>query len=166
MTSDTETKAILDARATQLAVSLVDSARSSGAFEVAACTVGSEKFGIPVQHLREIVPLPTVTRLPHAPPWMLGIAQVRGTLLSVVDLARLCTVRGQSVPRHLAVVQAAQGPIGFTIDDVLACRSVSSSMLEPEGHRTDHRALLGVTQDLLVVLDVPKLLALPELFVQ
>jgi purine-binding chemotaxis protein CheW len=166
MTSDSETKSILDARAAQLAVALVDSGRSSGEFEVAACTVGSEKFGFPVKHLREIVPLPTVTRLPNAPPWMLGIAQVRGTLLSVVDLARLCTVRGQSVPRHLAVVQAAQGPIGFTVDDVLACRSVSSSMLESEGQRTDHRALLGVTRDLLVVLDVPKLLASPELLVQ
>ena len=80
MTSDSETKSILDARAAQLAVALADSARSSGEFEVAACTVGSEKFGFPVKHLREIVPLPTVTRLPNAPPWMLGIAQVRGTL--------------------------------------------------------------------------------------
>jgi purine-binding chemotaxis protein CheW len=161
------TKAILDARAAQLAIALTDGGGKSDEFEVAACTVGSERFGFPVRHLREIVPLPDVTRLPHTPPWVLGLAHVRGTLLCVIDLGRLCTVRGLSTPRHLAVVQAEQCAIGFTVDEVLACRPVSASLLEPESRdRGDHRAALGVTRDLLVVLDVPKLLASPELIVQ
>ena len=158
---------ILDARAASLAVALGGTTRSQDEFEVAACTVGSERFGFPVRHLREIVPLPKVTRLPHTPAWVLGVAHVRGTLLSVIDLGRLCTVRGASLHKHLAVVQAPDGPIGFTVDEVLACRPVSASLLEPDARdRSDHRALLGVTRDLLVVLDVPKLLASPELIVQ
>jgi purine-binding chemotaxis protein CheW len=161
------TKAILDARAAQLAIALSDGSRKADEFEVAACTVGSERFGFPVRHLREIVPLPDITRLPHTPAWVLGLAHVRGTLLCVIDLGRLCTVRGLSAPRHLAVVQAEQGAIGFTVDEVLACRPVSAALLEPETRdRGDHRAALGVTRDLLVVLDVPKLLASPELIVQ
>ena len=162
-----EVQRVLDARAAQLAIALSDGARKSDEFEVAACTVGSERFGFPVRHLREIVPLPNVTRLPHTPAWVLGLAHVRGTLLCVIDLGRLCTVRGSSAPRHLAVVQAEHGPIGFTVDEVLACRPVSASMLEPDARdRADHRAALGVTRDLLVVLDIPKLLASPELIVQ
>ena len=164
---DSAVRRILDARAAQLAIALDSSVRSPDDFEVAACTVGSERFGFPVPHLREIVPLPKVTRLPHTPPWMLGVAHVRGTLLSVIDLGRLCTVRGASLHKHLAVVQAPEGPIGFTVDEVLACRPVSASILEPDAReRADHRAALGVTRDLLVVLDVPKLLASPELIVQ
>lgn len=158
---------ILDARAAQLAIALTGNVRQADEFEVAACTVGSERFGFPVRHLREIVPLPPVTRLPHAPPWILGVAHVRGTLLSVVDLGLLCTVRGASLRKHLAVVQAPDGPIGFTIDEVLACRAVSASRLEQDlRERSDQRAALGVTPDLLVVLDVPKLLATPELVVK
>lgn len=168
MSADAATiQRILDARAAQLATALSDGTRSQGEFEVAACTVGSERFGFPVRHLREIVPLPKVTRLPHTPAWVLGLAHVRGTLLSVIDLARFCNVRGAAVHRHLAVVQAAEGPIGFTVDEVLACRPVSASILEPEARdRADHRAALGVTRDLLVVLDIPKLLASPELLIQ
>lgn len=163
---DRTTQRILDARAAGLAMALGSTTRSHDEFEVAACTVGSERFGFPVRHLREIVPLPKVTRLPHSPPWVLGVAHVRGTLLSVIDLGRLCTVRGASLHKHLAVVQAPDGPIGFTVDEVLACRPVSASILEPDAReRSDHRAL-GVTRDLLVVLDVPKLLASPELIIQ
>lgn len=168
MSSDDETtRRILDARAAQLATVLNDAKQGEDEFEVAVCTVGSERFGFPVRHLREIVPLPAVTSLPHTPAWVLGVAHVRGTLLSVIDLGRFCTVRGASLPRHLAVVQATEGPIGFTVDDVLACRPVSGSLLDPATReRSEHRALLGVTRDLLVVLDIPKLLASPELIVQ
>jgi len=168
MTTDPEAiQRILNARAVQLAASVAEGVRADDDLEVAACTVGGERFGFPVRHLREIVPLPKVTRLPHTPPWVLGVAHVRGTLLSVIDLGRLCTVRGVSLHRHLAVVQAPEGPIGFTVDEVLACRSVSASILEPDSRdRSDQRATLGVTADLLVVLDIPKLLASPELVVQ
>jgi len=166
--SDTQAiRRILDARAAQLATALAEDMRAADELEVAACTVGNERYGFPVRYLREIVPLPAITRLPHSPAWILGVAQVRGSLLSVVDLARLCTVGGPSSPRHLAVVGAPEGPIGFTVDDVLSCRLVSLALLDPEARdRAEHRAALGVTEDLLVVLDIPKLLASPELIVQ
>jgi len=158
---------ILEERARVLSRVPNDSARAADEIEIAICTVGSEMFGFPVHLLREIVPMPAVTRLPFAPECLLGIAQVRGTLLSVFDMAKLGQVKGTSNATHLVVVEAPEGAIGFTIDEVLTCRHVSPSALQANGvGHSERRAALGLTRDLVVIIDVPALLALPELVVE
>ena len=158
---------VLLERARMLARVPNQSVRAADEIEVAVCTVGSESFGFPMHLLREIVPLPTVTALPFAPECLLGIAQVRGTLLSVFDMAKLSQVKGTSNPRHLVVVEAPEGAIGFSVDEVLTCRNVSPSALQGKasGH-TERKAALGLTPDLVVIVDVPALLGLPELVIE
>jgi purine-binding chemotaxis protein CheW len=157
---------VLEERARLLARVPKATKRAADEIEVAVCSVGSESFGFPVHLLREIVPLPVVTTLPFAPDCLLGIAQVRGTLLSVFDMAKVSQVKGTSNATHLVVVEAPEGAIGFTVDQVLSCRNVSPSALQGNGGRSERRAALGITADLVVVLDVPALLALPELILE
>src|SRR5688572_12638663 len=158
---------VLEERARVLARVPNASARPADEIEVAVCRVGSESFGFPVHLLREIVPLPVVTRLPFAPESLIGIAQVRGTLLSVFDMAKLSQVKGGSNATHLVVVEADEGAIGFTVDEVLTCRHVSPSALRGNGvGHGERRAALGLTPDLVVIVDVPALLGLPELVIE
>lgn len=168
MTSASErARRVLAERARILARVPSAALRALDEIEVAVCTVGSESFGFPVHLLREIVPMPTVTALPFAPECLLGIAQVRGTLLSVFDMAKLSQVKGTSNPRHLVVVEAPEGAIGFSVDEVLTCRNVSPSALQGNaGGHNERRAALGLTQDLVVIVDVRALLGLPELVVE
>jgi len=168
VTNTTErARRILEERARVLARASHTSVRAADEIEVAVCKVGSECFGFPVHLLREIVPLPVVTQLPFAPECLLGVAQVRGTLLSVFDMAKLSQVKGTSSATHLVVVEAKEGAVGFTVDEVLTCRHVSPSALQGSGGgHSERRAALGLTRDLVVIVDVPALLALPELIVE
>lgn len=158
---------ILRERAERLARDVTRESQQGDEIEIAICAVGDETFGFPVRHLREIVPLPAVTRLPFAPAWILGISQVRGTLLSVIDLSRLSGVKGTSTPAYLAVLDAPDGPIAFTVDQVVSYRRVSLAELggAESGVRAEGRATLGVTRGLIVVLDIPRLLQQPELVI-
>lgn len=169
MSSELElhTEKVLRERAERLARDVTRDQQNSDEIEIAICAVGDETFGFPVRHLREIVPLPAVTQLPFAPAWILGISQVRGTLLSVIDLARLSGVKGTSKPAYLAVLDAPEGPIAFTVDQVVSYRRVSLAELAAgeSGVRSDGRATLGVTRSLIVVLDIPRLLQQPELVI-
>lgn len=169
MSADLENHAlrVLRERAERLARDVTREAQKHDEIEIAICAVAEETFGFPVRHLREIVPLPAVTRLPFAPAWILGISQVRGTLLSVIDLARLSGVKGASNPAYLAVLDAADGPIAFTVDQVVSYRRVSLAELgaSEAGVRSEGRATLGVTRNLIVVLDIPRLLQQPELVI-
>jgi purine-binding chemotaxis protein CheW len=156
---------VLRQRAERLARAVRSEGDQRAELEMAVCSAGDELFGFPVEQLREIVALPAVTLLPGCPEWMLGVTQVRGILLAVVDLARLYRVGGAAAPQHLAIVNAPEGPIGFTVERVVSYRRVLSGELSGSGAatRAEGRATLGVTSDLVVVLDLPRLIAQPEL---
>ncbi|HEY9045999.1 MAG TPA: chemotaxis protein CheW [Ohtaekwangia sp.] len=47
--------------------------------------LGEEKFAIPVDYVQEVVELEHVTRVPQAPPYMLGIINLRGRVLPLLD---------------------------------------------------------------------------------
>ncbi len=157
---------ILRERAQRLARSVRRDGLDHAELEVAICGVGEERFGIPVQHLREIVTLPAITKLPGTPDWMLGIAQVRGTLLSVVDLGAYFRVSGSRNPTHLAILDAKEGPIGFTVDEVQSYRRIADGEVDTsDAGRTESRATLGVTRDLVLILDTERLLEQSDLVI-
>ena len=52
----------------------------------------------PREDVREVITVPKVTRVPGAKPWMLGVANVRGSLLPVTDLAQLLNL--PRLPEH------------------------------------------------------------------
>jgi purine-binding chemotaxis protein CheW len=47
--------------------------------------LGKEKFAIPVDHVQEVVELGPVTKVPHAPEYMMGIINLRGRVLPLLD---------------------------------------------------------------------------------
>lgn len=62
--------------------------------------IGDERYLLDLLEAGEIVPLPALTSVPLTQPWYLGLANVRGSLVGVVDLARFFdtqrdTPRGQ-----------------------------------------------------------------------
>lgn len=66
---------------------------------------------------REVVLPPPVTHLPHLPAWMLGLTNVRGTLLPVVDLAAAYAVVHDTTLRpYLLVMGAAEDALGLLVD--------------------------------------------------
>lgn len=157
---------VLKERAELLARSEGNGEDTSDLLEVVYCTVGSEVFALPVEHLREIVPLPPITPVPSCPTWILGIAHIRGNLLSVVDLGQVCRAKGGSHPEHVAVVQTPNGPLGLTVDKVLSSQNIALSRLSAPDDRSERKASRGVTPDLAVLLDIPSLVALTELVVE
>lgn len=161
-TASERDRRILARRAELLARRLAPATHGGDELEVVVCEVGAERFGFPLQHLREIVPRPPLTPLPFVPPWMLGVGQVRGVLLGVIDLGRFLDVAGETRPDHVVVVDGPEGPIALAVDRVLACRLVPRAGLDAQGDG-DRRAALGVTADLVTVLDLPRLVARPDL---
>src|SRR6188508_478975 len=47
--------------------------------------LGDEKFAIPVDHVQEVVEFSQVTKVPNAPSYMLGIINLRGRVLPLLD---------------------------------------------------------------------------------
>jgi twitching motility protein PilI len=87
--------------------------------------LGAERFVAPRSDVREVLPLPLqMTRVPGAKPWLRGIANVRGQLLTVVDLKAFLG-GGMSMPDRrgrILVVASRDVPTGLVVDEVVGFR--------------------------------------------
>ena len=94
-----------------------------------ALRVGSENFLVEMGLAGEIVPLADIAPVPWTKPWYRGLANVRGELLTVVDLARFLTgVRTPVTARtRLLATSLNKAPIGLLIDEVFGQRHFLAS---------------------------------------
>lgn len=80
---------------------------------------GAARYAIAVERVREIVPARALTRLPGAPSWVRGLLNVRGTLLTVIDLmARLEGTPATAPEPSVVIVEAGDRQLGLLVDDV------------------------------------------------
>lgn len=78
----------------------------------------------PREDVREIIPLPALTRAPGAKPWLMGVANARGSILAVADLAQFVGLPRrvpQSTTRVL-IFNSTKVPVGILVDEVAGYR--------------------------------------------
>ena len=172
---DDVTREILEDRARELARPMHND-EGEEASSLLVLVVGVERYGIDINAVGETRPLAGLAHLPHAPPFWIGLVNVRGRLCPVLDLGRYLQVPESESPglpagdRRMLVVVAAVGlTVGLMVDAVgeirrVPMRSVRRSAADSLGGAGT--AILGVTDDLVSVLDVEALLADPSLIVQ
>jgi purine-binding chemotaxis protein CheW len=94
---------------------------------------GATRCAAPIERLREVLPALPLTALPGAPASILGIANVRGTLVTVVDGRRLLGEADHLVPDATVLVDVGGKPIGLAVDTVEDLVEVEDSELVPHG---------------------------------
>lgn len=88
--------------------------------------MGDEQFIVGVDQVRELLNFPTeVTKVPGTQPWMMGVANVRGDLLPIVDIQQYLGAGTTVVGRRSRVMVVDQEGIlvGLHIQDVLGLRT-------------------------------------------
>ncbi len=97
-------------------------------------TIGGETFAVEVRHVREVLDLQPVTQLPNAPGEVVGMIDVRGESVAVVDLgARLGMMRERDEIGRIVVFEmgAEARPIGAVADRVLDVVEIPEAAVEP-----------------------------------
>ena len=96
---------------------------------------GRERFCVPVQDVEEVVEWPAVTRVPLAPSFLMGIFNLRGAIVPIVDIAFTEVRRPDLSPRHVVVgVLAASEDrdamrIGIAADEVVGTYTTPDPLL-------------------------------------
>src|SRR5207342_2032486 len=99
--------------------------------------LGQHRLVTSFEEIVEILPLPPVTPVPGAQPWMLGVANIRGSLLPVVDLKQF--LEGERTVVHegqrVLVVRQSGGNVAVVIDELFGQRTFNDShRAELEGY--------------------------------
>ena len=101
--------------------------------ELVAFSVGGQEFCIDVMSVREIRGWAPVTPLPHAPAYVRGLMNLRGTVLPIVDVgARLGLTETETPARRVIIVVWIDTQlVGLLVDAVLDILSVGHDALHP-----------------------------------
>src|ERR1051326_7904160 len=92
MSADADTKKILHQRAELLAREPADERTALEQIEVVEFLLANERYGLAAGHVREIDPLRDFTPVPCTPPFVLGLINVRGQILTVLDIRKFFDV--------------------------------------------------------------------------
>ncbi len=96
--------------------------------------VGHKRLASGFDEVGEILPMPPVTPVPGAQPWMLGVANIRGNLLPIVDLKQFLegerTVLTES--QRVLIVHQPGGDVAVTIDELYGQRSFQDGQQQPK----------------------------------
>jgi twitching motility protein PilI len=103
--------------------------------------VGDRYFVSSIAEVNEILTLPPVTLVPGAKSWLIGVANVRGNLVPVVDLREfIIGGRGPATETtRVLVVRQQGGSVGLIVDEVLGQRSFSEEQIASAMVESDER---------------------------
>ncbi|MBT0771381.1 chemotaxis protein CheW [Kineosporia sp. J2-2] len=132
--------------------------------------VGSYLFGVEVALVQEVVRMQTFTPVPLAPPEVAGLINLRGEVLTAIDVrARLgLPPSGSERPQVNVVVRVDDEPVSLLVDEIGGVVEVSQIPFESTPSTVDAQVgslLLGaytMPEKLLLALDARALLAFDE----
>lgn len=94
--------------------------------------LGRRTYSIELESVREIIPQRAATRMPGAPAFVPGLINVRGTIVTVIDLGmRLHGESSAASDGSIVLVERGVRVVGVAVDEVLDVASVPESAVEP-----------------------------------
>ncbi len=134
-------------------------------------SLAAETYAIELPFVREVQPLREFTPLPCTPPFVLGIASMRGQIRSIIDLRYFfeLPVASLSDLSKLIILRHGEMEFGVLADEVLGVQTLLRDELQtglPTLTGIRETYLKGITRDHIVLLDGGRILSDKSLIVQ
>lgn len=104
-------------------------------------SLGKEEYAIPLLSVKEVLALPEITPVPQTPSYFLGIMNLRGQVISVMDLRSKLGIKPLDGAETVVVIcQIGDLVVGITVDSV-------NSVLNPKKEEISDRPELDATKN-------------------
>lgn len=139
-------------------------------YEVVTFGLGPERYCIETKYTREVVRLVDYTPIPGTPDFVVGVTNLRGEVVCLIDLRKFFGVaeRGLTDLSRVIALGTENTEFGIVADQVFEVFTLrAQAILHPPGStEVGHEYLLGVTRDAAIVLDGAALLRDPKLTIE
>ena len=133
--------------------------------------VGAETFGVPITYVHEIVRVPAITSVPDAPEFVEGVINLRGKIVSVVDLRkRFGETKVDPHKKNRVIVVESDGKlVGLIVDSASEVMRIPNADIEPppsvlQNSESSYVTGVGKLQNRLIILvDLKRVLQRGEL---
>ena len=129
-----------------------------------------ELYGVDIHQVIRIEKMLPLTRVPNAPAFVMGVCNLRGSVIPVIDLKkRLALPSRQDENAKIIIVNVGKQVVGMTIDSTVDVSSIQSDEIEPSPTLVtgiDAQFIQGVAKlsnRLLIILDMERVLTVDQL---
>lgn len=139
--------------------------------QLVSFSLDNEEYGVDVLKVREIIRMPSITRVPNTPHYVEGVINLRGKVIPIINMRRrfgLCELEYDKQTR-IMVMDVEGELMGFIVDAVSEVIRISSSEIQPSPavvtSGIDQECIAGVinqAERLLVLLDLQKMFSQDE----
>jgi purine-binding chemotaxis protein CheW len=138
-------------------------------------TLGTEQYGVDILRVREIRGFSPVTRIPRSPAFVLGVLNLRGAIVPVLDMRlRFALERAEYTPTTVTIVLSVaagdgERQVGVVVDAVSDVLEVPAADIQPPpdfGAGVDAEFISGLASlesNMVMLLDVDRLLDAGEM---
>ena len=168
--SQERAKAVMDERALALARVPPAPPKAADVLEIATFALADEHYGVETRFVREVVRLADYTPLPGAPSFLVGVLNLRGEILALIDLRTFFGLAAAGLTDLARVLVLGDGRAEFGVlanaaHEVTTLRVDEIHEPPDSASGAGREYLRGVTRDALIVLDGAALLRDGRLFV-
>jgi purine-binding chemotaxis protein CheW len=161
---------VLRSRARALARSVEPADNAQASIAVLEFRLGAERYAVEARYVMEVLPLRMVTPLPCTPSFIAGLVNVRGRIVTVLDMKKFFGLpeSGLTDLHRIIHVEGHGLDLGLLADISVGVHSIALAALQPplptaRGRCADY--LQGVTGDQVMLLDMARILTDPGIAV-
>ncbi|MCP4155802.1 MAG: purine-binding chemotaxis protein CheW [bacterium] len=154
---------ILEERARKLAAPDPVKESIESVLQVVEFSLAEETYALECRFIKEVFPVKSITPIPGTPAFVLGIINVRGTIVPVIDLKSFFQLpsKGLNDLTRVIILENSHMTFGVLAEEVTGSSDVPLSGIQPSlptltGVRADF--LKGIAENRLIILDAEKLL--------
>lgn len=139
--------------------------------QLVSFSLAQEEYGVDVLKVREIIRMPSITRVPNTPHYVEGVINLRGKVIPIISMRKRFSLSEAEYDKQtrIMVMDVAGELMGFIVDAVSEVIRISGSEIQPSPavvtSGIDQECIAGVinqAERLLVLLDLEKMFSLDE----
>lgn len=138
--------------------------------EFVTVTIGDQLFGLPIARVQDVFVPERLTRVPLAPPEVAGILNLRGRVVTAIDMRMRLDLagRGDGQPAMAIGIDSKSESYGLLVDSVGEVMKLPANACEPKPANLNSRigrvasGVYRLDNKLMVVLDVDRILVMRE----
>lgn len=131
--------------------------------------IDGEDYGVEVAHVKEIIKMQPIIRVPEMPPFIEGLSNLRGELIGVLDVRKRFSKPPKEYDEETCIIvitcEYSQGLLGLIVDAVRETANIRQDMISPPpSARLNYanqfiRNIGRIGDDIKLLLDLERFLA-------
>jgi purine-binding chemotaxis protein CheW len=139
--------------------------------------LGGEEYGLPIDHIKEVVITPSIAKVPRMPSYIRGVANIRGNIIAIFDLenrfglSSLPEGASADVGNYTLVIESSKFKVGILVREVPNTLSITAADIDNSSgfiqySSIDENCITGIVKSgerLIILVDVFKLMDLENI---